>query len=1141
MDLNNYRFRYEAYKNNTFDLDIVEKSLEESKMSGYQYLRQFQLDSTGYRRFDFTMQEIYRTNNVNHIISYMPRRWLFFIEHEFINVGKRLAYKRSEWYEKDLSFTNIVERPDLFDSTFLVFVDGKLYTDGVRILCKEDKTYVIFICKEKPSPDGFSISEMRRYIEEDVPVTIYFIPNTGIKSISTNAYRVRTQNNNNGIPLRTLGLTDYVNYDSSLTFIKLFNEISSIPTTSSIIDNGLYINNDTINEVIHRSPDNTSIDIQIIPLRNLLSKIEVPRGANWFEIPMQDYPVAVENCLIMDEHGMFIHNAKIEHHYPNVYHITNVDDIIAQTQLFVYVFYFENKVDKLKHLDMLAAYHKYVPDYLERYQNGTVSDIVKNFNPQIVDYSIKDYRKGLMLDEFNDVVYIKNSDDIIYEIKIVDNDIITSEYTGEEEIDAPKEYYVLDKNTMRKYKIGMGKDKLYSDILVDDEDIETDIIYIYDKVTESHNNIGIEKGVLALFEYMYYSDHFKYKILKMREFIKADVNNFRRYLRNLGLGNNYYYVDVSKIDLSQRKRIDNRDTKLRPESFDTEMYMFVFRNDFRGMFDEIIIHIDGTRYEREIQVFKTNMLDYIYIPCELIKPDTILEVEKVSDVLKDIHFRSDGKSNIIRLDISEVAFRNKTLFNDLFIVDKATGEYLDPSTYQIILPVKFHVDDIESDIVLDYIITETDRGYYQMSALDHGLIEVYQDDELEDVDNAFFVSFQSDKNEFYEFDINNNVPKFNKVDYVNGYVINKIRSMDKKMVYQFKMVDGSIKLEISEDDGTGKTLAEGGLNLLDLSDVFLQCPREIKIRIIDKEYLNKDLVLHIKKHHNILFVPNGNINGECLADVAKVDITRLVDYDSLNMQPIPFKTACKKDSRYFRIYQNGRLIPRHLGVVTFPNYNIIGDAEIYPGFYRELGQNYNIAVECMPYMMKQVCYLENIPRDKVIDLRGLIDKPFDFKWYDIYINGRKLVRKEVEIISANMIRILKTDSLHGLEIIENSRDKEYFGGFENGLYDILDDIYDNDETYRDNLNGAIANDPNVRDIENVLKDIHPLDFVIRAYYDYLISTLGLINPDYLQITRGDINKYSLLLNENTPFGLGFDAYGTNREEDKIVLPINPDE
>ena len=1130
MDHENYKFRYEAYKNNTFDLNVVEETLIDAKMSGYQYLRDFQLVSTGYKRFDFDMQEIYRTYNINHIISMVPRRWVFFIEHEFINVGKRLAYKRSDLYEKDVDYNQIIQRPDLFDSSFLVFIDGKLYTEGVKILCKEDKTYIIFLCNETPSPAGFSMNEMKRFIEDNVKVSIYFIPNVGIKTIHTNAYRVKAQNSRNGIPTRTLGLTDYVDYNKSLAFIKPINENASIPVETNMDDNGLYINNQPIERVIQQYPDNTSIDIQLIPLRNLLFKIMIDKGEKWFEIPMQDYPVAVENCIVMDEDGMFIHNADIKHYYPNIYSIENVDDIIAEKKLFIYVFYFENKINKLKHLDMLAAYHKYVPNYLEKYKDGTIPDEVKNFVPEIVDYSIKDYRKGLACNENVTKLYIKNSDGEIYEVRIENLELKSESYKGNDIKEAPEYYYVIDKPSMNMYRIFMKDGKLHTEIY-NGKPIDKDIAYMYDPVSHKHTHLITKNNVLTLFEWLQYSDHFKYKILKMREFIKADVNNFRKYLRNLGLGNNYYYVDVSKVDLNQRKRTDNKDTKLYYRTFDTEMYMFVFRNDFRGMYDEIIVHVDGIRYDREIQVYKANMFDYVYIPCNLINPDTVLEIEKVTDVKKDIHFRSRSKADIVKIDITDFAVRNKTLYNDLFIVDKETGMCLDPSAYQVILPVKFHMDDMDSDIVLDYIITESDAGYYQLSILDKGLVEIYkeEDETGEQLDNAFFLSLQSDDHNFYQFDMENERAKFNKVDSVNGYLTNKIRSMDKSMVYQFKMVDGSIKIEISEDDGKGKQLADGGLNIIDLDDVFLPCPKELKIKINDVNYLNRELVLHIKKHHNMNFIENGNLDADATID------------DSSKV--IPIKTISKKDPRYFRVYQNGKLIPRHLGVVNFSDYITDGDAELYPGFIREPGVDYDLAVECMPYMMKQVCYLPKIPGNKVVNLKGLIDKPFDFKWYDIYLNGRKLVKKDVEIISANLIRILKTDSLQGLEIVENSRDKEYFGGFENIMFDILDDLYEKDESFSGSLDDSVANDDNIKDVEDAVIEtpVTVLDYIIRAYYDFLLNSFGLLNPDELQLSRDNIKQFAALFDENEPFRLGFDNLGNNRpDEEKIPMHINPD-
>ena len=269
MDMDRYQFRYNAYKNNTFDLDTVEKSIEESKMSAFQYLRKFQLDSTGYRRFDFGMREIYRTNKVNHTYTLVPRKWVFYLEHEFINVGKRLAYKRSELYEKELSFDDIKNRPDLFDSTFLLFIDGTLYLRGIQILCKEDKTYLVINCQELPSKEGITIDAMRKFLENDARVTIYFIPNIGIKNISTNAYRIRTLNNSTGIPLRNLNLPEHIDYTNSLIYMNHVDSVSSVATSGEITDTGLFINNDDVNEMIRSNPNNTATDITLIPLRHL--------------------------------------------------------------------------------------------------------------------------------------------------------------------------------------------------------------------------------------------------------------------------------------------------------------------------------------------------------------------------------------------------------------------------------------------------------------------------------------------------------------------------------------------------------------------------------------------------------------------------------------------------------------------------------------------------------------------------------------------------------------------------------------------------------------------------------------------------------------------------------------------------------
>ena len=1000
MDLEQYKKL--AFKNNTFEIKALEESLNDSKMNAYQYLRQFQLESTGYRRFDFNMQDIYRTNKVNHVWSYVPRRWLFFIDYEFINVGKRLDYKRSTLFEKDLDYNNIINNPNLFDSSFLVFINGKLYTEGIKILCKEDKTFIIFICKEKPSDVGFKIQDMLEYIENNAQVTIFFIPNVGITNINTNAYRLRSNGAYKGLPYRIMNLSEHAVYDNNtLTFAQYNGENVSTPINVEFGDNGLFVDDNSIQRSIDLNPKNTTMNIQLIPLRYLFEKVVVGNGNKWFKLPMQDYPVASDNCLVFDSDGNFIHDAKIRHYYPNVYSIENVDDIINEKEIHVYTFYYFNKHSVLKHKNIIEVYHKYMPDYLERYKNGLIPQELLNFEPPKVEYSIKDFQ-------------LFNSAD----------------------------------------------------------------------------------------------SHFVYKVEKMKEFIRADVNNFRNYLRKLHVHNNYYYVDVSKIDLSERVKTDNSNCGLEDvKSFDTEMYMFVFRNDFRSMYDKLLIHIDGLRYET-IEIYSNDSFDFVYIPCELVTEETVIEIEKLTQVMKEFPFT--GVEDVITIDITEFSVRNKTLFNDLFLVDVESSEYVDPSRYKIIFP--FDIDF--NPATFEYIKSKNGFPYYYLEISDENKVKLVQPNRISPKNNAGYVRTEDSENGgLYQLNIDKKVSyDLLEGDYEITKHINDLNNPNTRFI--FRIVDGSVKIDVINDSDEIMLLNDEEIlpDVIELNDVFLRCPRYVKILLLDEELYGRQLELHIKKNFRI----------------AALDVQEEAD----KLQPILFNADMKNDRRYVRIYRNGKLVPRHLGTVRFPIDFHYTEMEVYPGVFRNVEDH--IMVELMPYMMNQVCYMETIPDDDIIDLTGMIDKPFDFRWYDIYINGRKLVKKDVEILSANKIKILKTNSLRWLEIIENSRDKEYFG-YE-PIYDFMDILYTVDEEFANRIKESIDN---MYDLEEPVVDkaISILDYLLRRFYDkYLVHNYGLINPDLLQIDRYTVKYYKdLLYEEDTYLPLNPDL-----GKGELILPINPD-
>ena len=91
------------------------------------------------------------------------------------------------------------------------------------------------------------------------------------------------------------------------------------------------------------------MNIQLIPLRYLFEKVSIGKGNKWFKLPLQDYPISSENCLVFDVDGNFIHDARVKHYYPNVYSVENIDEIIDERELVVYTFYYLDKHSVLKH------------------------------------------------------------------------------------------------------------------------------------------------------------------------------------------------------------------------------------------------------------------------------------------------------------------------------------------------------------------------------------------------------------------------------------------------------------------------------------------------------------------------------------------------------------------------------------------------------------------------------------------------------------------------------------------------------------------------------------------------------------------------------------------------------------------------
>jgi hypothetical protein len=165
---------------------------------------------------------------------------------------------------------------------------------------------------------------------------------------------------------------------------------------------------------------------------------------------------------------------------------------------------------------------------------------------------------------------------------------------------------------------------------------------------------------------------------------------------------------------------------------------------------------------------------------------------------------------------------------------------------------------------------------------------------------------------------------------------------------------------------------------------------------------------------------------------------------------------------------------------------------------------------------------EKLPLDGILDLRKIINKPFDLRYYDIYLNGRKLNLENCHVIDPWTIKLNNVHSTSNLLIFEKERDYEYYGlKYETkqlyyAVSELLEKGYITKEERDKIINFAIkeneTDDQNYNENDEVLIDEEPDEFnpgffdkyiyffFDMFYYKYLILK-HYINPDIASISK----------------------------------------
>lgn len=1073
----------DAIMNNTYGLSEVEETMNEIIVTSFDHLYELQNHNIGYKRFDFRMSELLRSNTINNILTYYPRKYTCFVNEDFISETKRLTFKRSEFYNKEISFYDTIENPEIFTHSFVMFVDGLFFLDGVNILCKEDVTYFIMNIKDKVDEIGIPKDKFDELMKKDAQITIFFIPNSAIGTYNTNKNVIKKYQDS-GLPISRFNIKGNVKEtDNSLVFVESPEKLGARMLSSSLQNKKLFFND--VDEVCC----NPILDIHLFNFRHVLEIKKIRGSENFFQIDQQETPVPVENVMIFGTHGEYKHNIKLKLYYPNVYEIIGRE---GDEPLEIYIFYYDDTISVLhEYRNDLEVYYKYTKNVIDKYNDGTILEIIKNYEPVKSEYSIQDFENATV----------------------------------------------------------------------------------------------------------FMHDHFKYKNESLRNLINLDANLMTPYLKRQVKKANGYYIDISKLDLTKKLRYNNKDVGIGTlfEIFDEPRYMFVFRNEFTDNHMNITWFIDGKLYVPD-KYYRNERYEFYYIPTVLIRHSSIIEIEKMEEFNREYRCTYYTLNETLEFSLNKTQ-QIEVFNNDIFMTIE-DGTIVDKSKYKVFVEVEnewvhfendsFHpisdkfrvqlIDDFLVGVALrvnikknckkkmfnittgyqpEYkILKDTNDKKYLITVTDDRKIELKQVSDDHESEEYIHLISENDLdwacyiNEEQELTLKRLKPDIllssNGKKYKLGVDVNKslyIEPID---------INYSTTIEILDIDNILHNLG------IDDENIFIQeilTSEEFHKRIIGKHVISDDdidyiltvedgllcmeeIPPHFRAEIPVLstFLTSDNHKRFTMyaTNVGKLDLQKGPDISGLDKilgGVIEFTMDMNKDSRHLRVYRNGKLISPSLYEVKWGN-KLQAVNKLYIYQMKSPGDVYTI--ECLPYKAKEVVYIQQIPENGFVDLNGKIDKPLDLKWYDMFINGNKINRDQIEILSPTKMIIHGVNSNMNLSIFELDRDNEYFG-FDNSST-IIDKIWDIDEEFRNNVDESIE-DIDVTEDDILNEVISKVTVQLQEFWDCYFRFLGFVNPDEYQIHEDVKNEYPDLFTENVAL-LNPDIGGENDEALSTYL-INP--
>lgn len=253
------------------------------------------------------------------------------------------------------------------------------------------------------------------------------------------------------------------------------------------------------------------------------------------------------------------------------------------------------------------------------------------------------------------------------------------------------------------------------------------------------------------------------------------------------------------------------------------------------------------------------------------------------------------------------------------------------------------------------------------------------------------------------------------------------------------------------------------------------------IRLNNEKYLNSTLVLSIGR---VSFLKELSIKND----------------DSMD-EYIRFKLPMKPNKKLMRFYRNYRLINPDLYHMTGSE-NSTSYSYGFSGIRDVVGDVFTVDYTSIKYEVE--LSIDVIPEHGLLDLRGKLDRPLSFKWYDFYLNGKRLNPKTAEILSPYLMRINKSvGTLKNFFIVSRDSDQEFLSIRNNKT--IIETLLDADAEFERRLKDNLIEDEEPDIITEIIDGI---DFELPNVFLDVLYPIELINPRIEQIDDKHFNTYA---------------------------------